>query len=92
MTAPAFLTIKWGAEFDAEALNILKRAAQDHCSLPVRFVCLTDDSTGLDTDIETYPVPEFDLYADTPRVGIWPKISLFHPALNAILDLPLIHI
>lgn len=84
---PAFLTIKWGTEFNPEDLNMLKRAAFANTSQPVRFICLTDDAEGLDADIETYPIPAFDFYRDTPRAGVWPKISLFHPDLTAYADL-----
>lgn len=77
----AFLTIKWGTAFDQDDLNALKRAVAANTTGPIRFICLTDDSTGLDHDIESYPIPEFDLYTDTPKVGIWPKISLFHPVV-----------
>ena len=84
---PAFLVIKWGDEFDARSVNILKRAAFENCSLDVRFVCLTDDGTGLDADIEVAPIPQFELYSETPRSGIWPKMSLFHPELTRILEL-----
>ncbi len=75
----AFITIKWGSEFNPDDLNVLKRAAFANTSFDVRFICLTDDANGLDPDIETYPIPEFALYENTPRAGIWPKISLFHP-------------
>lgn len=83
---PAFLTIKWGNAFDADTVNILKRAALANCSQRVRFVCLTDRVDGLDSDIETYPIPAFDLYVNTPRAGIWPKVSLFHPDLQDIIE------
>lgn len=84
---PAFLTIKWGSEFNPDDLNTLKRAALANTSMPVRFICLTDDAAGLDDDIETHPIPQFDLYEGTPRAGVWPKISLFHPDLAAFADL-----
>lgn len=89
MTTPsrAFLAIKWGPEFDPDDLNTLKRAALAQTSFPVRFICLTDDATGLDEDIETHPIPVFDLYDGLPRAAIWPKISLFHPDIAGYADL-----
>ncbi|PVA06705.1 hypothetical protein [Thalassorhabdomicrobium marinisediminis] len=83
----AILSIKWGREFDPQDLNVLKRAALDHLSQPVRFICLTDDGEGLDPDIEVHPIPAFDFYADTPGRGVWPKISLFHPDLVGLADI-----
>lgn len=83
---PAFLCIKWGKAFDATAVNILKRAALEHCSLDVRFVCLTDNADGFDSDIEAYDIPALSFYDDCPRIGIWPKVSLFHPDLQMHLD------
>jgi hypothetical protein len=82
----AFLTIKWGVEFHPDDINTLKRAALANTSSKIRFICLTDNSTGLDTDIEVYPIPDFDLYDDTPKIGIWPKISLFHPDVADYAD------
>jgi len=77
----AFLTIKWGTAFHPDDVNTLKRAVNANTSTARRFICLTDSPDGLDADIEVYPIPEFDLYDDTPKIGIWPKISLFHPVL-----------
>ena len=53
----AFLTIKWGSEFNPDDVNILKRAAVSNTSFKTRFICLTNDRQGLDTDIETFPIP-----------------------------------
>ena len=83
----AFLTIKWGSEFNPDDVNILKRAAVTNTSFKTRFICLTDDRKGLDADIETFPIPEFGLYKKTPEKGIWPKISLFHPDIADIAEL-----
>tara|TARA_B100000768_G_C11183276_1_gene333909 strand:- start:99 stop:878 length:780 start_codon:yes stop_codon:yes gene_type:complete len=83
----AFLTIKWGSEFNPDDINILKRAAFANTSFKTRFICLTDDRKGLDSDIETFPIPEFELYSETPKKGIWPKISLFHPDISDIAEL-----
>tara|TARA_B100000780_G_scaffold98299_1_gene68609 strand:+ start:31 stop:810 length:780 start_codon:yes stop_codon:yes gene_type:complete len=83
----AFLTIKWGSEFTPDDVNTLKRAAFANTSFKTRFICLTDDRKGLDADIETFPIPEFELYHKTPKKGIWPKISLFHPDISDIAKL-----
>ncbi len=83
----AFLTIKWGSEFNPDDVNILKRAAVSNTSFKTRFICLTNDRQGLDTDIETFPIPEFELYRLTSPKGIWPKISLFHPDIAGIAEL-----
>lgn len=77
------LTIKWGREFSARDVNLLCRALRDHCSLDIDFACLTDDPTGLDDSIRSYPIPMQGL-AEFPRSsGAWPKVCLFHPALAA---------
>jgi hypothetical protein len=83
----AFITIKWGSEFNPDDINILKRAAFANTSFKTRFICLTEDRKGLDSDIEIFPIPEFELYSQTPKTGIWPKISLFHPDISDVAEL-----
>ncbi len=59
---------------------------QRHLTLPHRFVCATDDPSGLDAGIGTVPLPP-------GLVGYWNKVSLFKAGLfepgNRILYLDL---
>jgi hypothetical protein len=62
--------IKWGTKYSSEYVNCLARAVRRCLTIPYRFVCLTDDPAGIDTDVETGPF-EHEL------PGWWNKIALF---------------
>lgn len=74
------LCMKWGVKFHAEYVNRLYRAVARHLSLPHRFVCLTDDTTGLDANIETFPIPAMPVDITGPERG-WTKIVTFSEQL-----------
>jgi hypothetical protein len=52
------LCIKWGRKYGPEYVNKLHSMVRRHLHRPFRFVCLTDDSQGIDPGIETMPIPE----------------------------------
>lgn len=52
------LCIKWGRKYGPEYVNKLHSMVRRHLQRPFRFVCLTDDSSGIDPGIETLPIPE----------------------------------
>ena len=62
---------KWGTEFSAEYVNKLFRGIQRHSTIPLNFICYTDDPTGV--DCETRPFVE-------PLMHWWYIIGLFNPA------------
>jgi hypothetical protein len=62
--------IKWGSKYRPEYVNHLARAVRCNLTLPHRFVCLTEDSRGIDPEVETKPFTE-----DLP--GWWNKVALF---------------
>lgn len=49
--------MKWGTKYPALYVNNLASMVKRNLTLPYRFVCFTDDPTGLDNDIETFPLP-----------------------------------
>ena len=67
--------VKWGNKYGPEYVNILQAMVKRNLSLPHRFICFTDDKTGLNTDIETFPLIE------TQLEGWWHKLTLFKPDL-----------
>ena len=83
---PTVITIKWGTEFEAEDVNILKNAAIAHSKETIQFICLTDDAEGLDPDILAMPIPIEGLERFPRSSCGWGKICLFHPALNSLFD------
>ena len=59
------LCIKWGRKYGPDYVNRLHSMVRRHLRRPFRFVCLTDDGTGIDPAIEVKPIPaigfaEFD--------------------------------
>jgi len=63
--------VKWGSKYGPEYVNILQAMVKRHLSLPHRFICFTDDKTGLNPDVETFPLTE------TYLEGWWHKLTLF---------------
>ena len=76
------LTLKWGTRYGSQFVNKLFKAVTRNLTLPFRFVCFTDDPTGLDDGIESFPIPEIDLDPPERYLG-WRKLCLFRD------DLPL---
>ncbi|AKS46877.1 hypothetical protein SAMN05444287_2001 [Octadecabacter temperatus] len=77
------LCIKWGTVFTAREVNTLYRACIAHTDGPLRFICLTDDRSGLDASIEIRDIPDIGLSeADIRRTGVWRKLALYHSDLH----------
>ena len=80
--------IKWGNKYPARYVNNLYRGVSRWMDRDFRFVCFTDDTSGLDCAIETHPMP-IEPFADAfeygctrkRRKGAWRKISLLRPGL-----------
>ncbi len=78
------LCMKWGKAYGADYVNILHRAVHNHMERRFRFICLTDDPTGLDDGIEVFPIPDMNLPAARIARGGWPKLCVFAPELYDI--------
>lgn len=96
MTTSAWniLTMKWGTRYGAEYVNRLHHAVQRHLQHPHRFLCFTDDPTGIEPGIEIHPLPAIELPMPAAVTG-WRKLSLFRDDLPAeglglFLDLDLV--
>ena len=76
------LCMKWGKKYGPEYVNRLHSMVSRHLTIPHRFVCLTDDKSGLNAGIETFPIPSLELPAGAPERG-WTKLVSFSPALTA---------
>lgn len=77
-----FLCMKWGTKYGPEYVNRLHSMVSRQMSAPFRFVCLTDDRTGLAPGIETFPIPSLKLPPGSPERG-WTKLVSFSPELIA---------
>ena len=69
--------MKWGNAFTPDYVNILNRAIRNHVHDLDYFICITDDTSGLDPLIHTLPLPELPLDRSFFSAGAWPKLSLF---------------
>ena len=52
------LTIKWGTRYGPLYVNRLYGGISRNVNRDFRFVCFTDDATGIRPEVETYPLPE----------------------------------
>ncbi len=82
MQAVNVLCIKWGRKYGPEYVNRLHAMVRRHLRRPHRFVCLTDDGTGIDAGIETHPIPqvgfaEFDSRQPWSFQHGWLKLTSF---------------
>lgn len=79
------LSLKYGTRYPADYVNVLFNACRKAMRAPFRFVCLTDDATGLVEGIEALPIPDVGL---TPqewyRGGIWPKLGIYDRQLHGL--------
>ena len=79
------LCIKWGTKYGCEYVNRLYEGVAKHLSGNFRFVCLTDNSSGIRRDVDIHPLPvtPFDEDAFDAKKGgeTWRKVGLFQPGL-----------
>ena len=78
------LCMKWGTLYGPDYVNVLFNAVRAHLSGAFRFVCLTDDATGIDPAVECFPVPEIGLEHLHWYRGAWPKIAVFSEHLHGL--------
>jgi hypothetical protein len=76
------LCIKWGKKYGPEYVNKLHSMVSRHLHRPFRFVCLTDDGTGIDPAVEVKPIPmvgfdEFDQRKPWSFGHGWLKLTSF---------------
>lgn len=86
--------MKWGTIYGPEYVNILAAMVKRHLTVPHRFVCFTDDTKGINKDIETRPIPEIPL-GSAPIFSGWRKLASLSPKLGLtgtvlFLDLDLV--
>ncbi len=62
--------VKWGTLYNADYVNILQKNVEANLRLPHKFICYTDDATGLNKKIEVRKLPD-------NLKGWWNKLYLF---------------
>ena len=71
------LCMRWGALYPPGYVNVLYSGVKRHLDPPFRFVCLTNETEGLDPGIETFPIPDLGFADYHWKSGAWPKLSVF---------------
>lgn len=71
-----FVCMKWGPLYPAYYTNKLYGMVRRHTQGPLRFVCLTDDPSGIRPEVECLPCPTVALPAPYNNTG-WRKISVW---------------
>ena len=71
-----FICMKWGDLYGPEYVNRLYSMVCRNSSGSIRFVCLTDDKSGLNSNIECYPCPDIDI-PYPHKIRGWRKVTLF---------------
>lgn len=74
------ICLKWGDRYGPEYVNRLHSMVQRNTERSLRFICITDDTKGLDAGIEMRPMPEFDL-PETFRYKGFRRMFLFKEEL-----------
>lgn len=71
------ICMKWGTLYGPDYVNVLYSACREYITGDFRFVCLTDDTTGIREDVDTFPIPDMGLSDFDWKKGGWPKLSVF---------------
>ncbi len=71
------ICMKWGTLYSADYVNVLYRATADNLDIPFRFVCLTDDNSGIVDGVECFDIPDHGWGPGEYKFGGWPKLSVF---------------
>ena len=78
------ICLKWGKRYPASFTNKLYASVKRHLHRPFRFVCFTDDATGLAEGIDPQPLPELpgeEVLKVAPWPNIFVKLCLFRDGL-----------
>ena len=68
--------VKWGDKFTPQYVNRLCYGVQRNSTVPFTFHCFTEDSTGIDPQIQIHPLTHPEI------VGWWQKLFLFSGDIN----------
>ena len=84
---PTTVCMKWGTAFPADYVNRLFRGVTRHAPAGTRFVCLTDNRTGLAPGIEARAIPGIRLPATGLGGSPWRKLALWSRDIGLAGDL-----
>ena len=70
------ICMKWGDKYDASYVNKLYNMVSRNLIREFRFICLTDNNSGLLSSIESHEIPKLNLPEGIPERG-WTKLVTF---------------
>jgi len=80
--------MKWGTRYGPEWVNRLFGMVARNTTWHVRFVCFTDDATGIRPEVDCLPLPTVQF--DAAAIGkYWPKLGLMQDGLGGLTGLTL---
>lgn len=77
------LCMKWGTKYGPEYVNRLYAMVRRNLKGDFRFVCLTDDGSGIRSEVECFPIPDLKLPDGLPERG-WKKLTTFEADLHGL--------
>jgi hypothetical protein len=83
------ICLKWGDRYGSEYVNCLHSMVRRNTVRPLRFVCFTDDSSGIKDGVEIKPMPPFDL-PERMRFHPFRRMFIFRPELEDLSG-PVLH-
>lgn len=83
MSNRVILCMKWGSKYGPEYVNRLYAMVARHLRGPFEFVCLTDQSEGIRSEVRCLPIPDLALPAGLPERG-WKKLTTFEADLYGL--------
>lgn len=69
--------LKHGNKYSADYVNTLHSMIKRNITVPYNFVCFTENTNGLNSDIETMPLPKIESAS-----GWWYKPMFFNPNIG----------
>ena len=79
------LCMKWGTKYGPDYVNRLYAMVRRHLSGEFNFVCLTDDSQGIRSEVQCFPIPPLDLELAPGQVDrAWKKLTTFEEDLHGL--------
>ncbi len=73
--------MRWLDVFPVSYVHVLRNAVAASLKREHRFVCVTDNPSALDDDIESIELPDIGLRPLRIKHGCWPKLSILKPGL-----------
>ncbi len=78
------ICIKWGTKYAPDYVNKLWAMVRRHLRGDFRFICLTDDTQGIRSEVECFPIPPVEIRPEAAGVNdrAWRKLTTFSRDLS----------